>query len=154
VTHIALQKTMSGYVPCDQQSKEWDEKVKLGTVIHSDFKKMRNGGLHRKLFALLNLAFEYWEPGEINSKYGVPEKNFERFRKDCIILAGYHELVIRLDGTTRIEAKSISFASMDNTEFEKLYNGVLNVILKRVNVLCDMSADDVNNLVNQVLNFG
>jgi hypothetical protein len=42
---------------------------------------------------------------------------------------------------------------MDNEEFEKLYNAVLNVLLKRVNVLCDMTADEVNDLVDKVLSF-
>lgn len=150
---VSLTKTMSGLIPSDPKTSEWYNKIKPGEVVHADFKKARNGAFHRKFFALLNLAFEYWAPGEVDCKYGCPEKNFDRFRKDCIILAGFYEPVIRLDGTTRIEAKSISFSKMDDHEFSELYNNVLNVILKRVNVLCNMTADEVNALVEKVLGF-
>ena len=150
---IALTKTMSGYVPADQHTAEWSEKVKLGAVIHSDFKKARNPAFHRKGFALLNTAFSYWDPGDIDSKFGKPQKNFDRFRKDLTILAGMYEVVIRIDGTTRIEAKSLSFSSMDDQDFEKWYNAVINVILQRIPVLQNMGRDEVDRLVEQVMNF-
>lgn len=150
---IALIKSMSGYMPADQPTEDWDKKNKLGTVIHSDFKRSRNPKFHRKGFALLNLGFEYWEPGEINSKYGTPEKNFDQFRSDITILAGFYDVVIRLDGSTRVVPKSISFASMEEPDFEKWYNAVLNVILKKINVLNTKSAEEVNRLVDQVLGF-
>jgi hypothetical protein len=149
----AFTKTMAGYIPADHQTIEWDQKVKLGQLVHGEFKKARNGAFHKKMFALFNLAYEYWDPGEVNSKYGTPEKNFDRFREDLTILAGFYNVVIRLDGTTRIEAKSLSYAAMDNDEFEKVYNAVLNQILKRINVLKDMTAEEVNKLVDQVLSF-
>ena len=152
--NVSIAKLPNGFAPADTETAALHSKLKIGEVLHGDFKRMRNPRFHRKLFALLNLAFDYWEPGEINSKYGVPEKNFDRFRRDLIILAGFHEVVIRLDGSTRVEAKSISFSSMDDTEFDKLYNAVLNVILKRVNVLNTMSAEEVNALVDKVLAFG
>lgn len=152
--HIALTKTLSGFMPSDHKTEEWANKIKTGQVIHADFRRMRNYQFHRKLFALLNLAFEYWSPGEIDSKYGAPEKNFDRFRNDLTILAGYYTVVIRLDGSTRIEAKSISFGKMDEDEFSSLYNNVLNVILKKIDTLKDMTADEVNELVEKVLAFG
>ena len=152
--NLTLSKVPNGFMPADQETKDFHDKMKVGEIIHGYFKKIRNPRFHRKLFALLNLAFEYWEPGEINSKYGTPEKNFDRFRKDLLIISGYYDIVIRMDGTARPEAKSISFAAMDDTEFEKLYNSVLNVILKRVNVLDKMSSEEVNELVDNVLAFG
>jgi len=152
--NLTLSKVPNGFIPSDQGTRDFHDKLKVGEVIHGDFKKMRNYRFHKKYFALLNLAFDYWDPGQITSKYGTPEKNFNRFREDAQILAGYYEITIRLDGSTRIEAKSISFAAMDDTEFDKLYNAVLNVILKRVNVLNTMSAEEVNDLVDKVLAFG
>jgi hypothetical protein len=145
---------ISAYVPGDPSTEEWDQKIKIGENVHGPFRKMRNPLFHRKFFALLNLAFEYWEPGEINSKYGVPEKNFDRFRKDLTILAGHYHIVARLDCTAGPEADSISFGNMDQDTFERLYNSVLNVILKKINVLKDMTKDEVNDLVNKVLEFG
>ncbi len=67
------------YSSFDEPTKEKSSKVKMGGIIHGPFAQMRNVRFHRKFFALLNLAFDYWEPGEISSAYGVPEKNFNRF---------------------------------------------------------------------------
>ncbi|NQT04167.1 MAG: DUF1367 family protein, partial [Planctomycetes bacterium] len=139
--------------PNSSETDDWYRSLKLGQVIHGEFRKMRNYAFHQKFFALLNLAFDYWKPGEINSKYGVPEKNFERFRKDLIILAGYFHLVIRLDGTTRPEADSISFAKMDNDEFQKLYSNVLNVILKKIPMMAEIGEERINELTDKFLEF-
>lgn len=35
---------------------------KLGSVLYADFKQARNPAFHRKLFSLLNLGFDYWQP--------------------------------------------------------------------------------------------
>ena len=91
--------------------------------------RMRNPQFHRKFFALLNYLFDIWEPEEENH---VGDKNFDRFRKDIVILAGFYERYIRLDGTTRIEPKSSSFANMDEDEFEQLYEKVIDVGIKYV----------------------
>lgn len=149
-----LIKTMSGMVPMDEYTTERYNRVPIGGVVHAPFKKSRNPRFHRKFFALLNYAFERWEPGEIDCKHGIPEKNFDRFRKDSIILAGFYHVVVRLDGTTRIEADSISFASMDDETFSALYNGVLNVFLKRIPQMAESGVDEINRVVNQLIAFG
>ena len=142
--------------PADKRTEEFVAKIKLGGAVRGPLKQMqpRNLAFHRKFFALLNLAYEYWEPGEINHEYGTPEKNFNRFRKDLTILAGHYDIVIRLDGTAKPEAKSISFGNMDQPTFDALYQSVLDVILKKINVLKDMGEDEVNALVDKFLEFG
>jgi hypothetical protein len=150
--NIKLTKTPIGFVPVDPESGEWANKIKIGQVVHADFKRMRNYAFHKKLFALLNLAYEYWEPGEINSEYGKPEKNFERFRKDLTILAGYYHVEHSLSQKhMKISADSISFAKMDAETFEKLYNRILDVIMKKI--LPNMSKDEIETLTNKFLEF-
>jgi len=153
MTEIALMKIPNGLVPADNNSDEFLKKIKLGEIIHSDFKRLRNYKFHKKLFALLNLAYEYWSPGEINSKYGKPEKNFERFRKDAIILAGYYHTVVRLDRSIRVEADSISFAKMDEDTFQGVYQNVLTVLMKHISVLGEMGEDEINRLTDRFLDF-
>jgi len=150
---VYLLKTISGLIPSDAESDEWFHKQKTGSVISAEVKQVRNYEFHKKLFALFNLSFGYWEPGEIDSKYKNPEKSFERFRKDLIILAGYYKTEIRLDGSVRVEAESISFASMDANTFEKLYQNVLTVIMKRIPVLDKMTKEEIDDLVNKFLAF-
>ena len=111
----------TGLVPDDPTTNEYFERLRVNERLHGDLRKMRNAGFHRKFFAMLNLAFEYWEPGEIDCKYGVPEKSFDTFRRDAIILAGYYIPKVRIDGSVRYEAESISWGSMDQEKFEKLY---------------------------------
>ena len=151
--HITLLKTQAGFVPADPATEEWSQKTKLGSIVHSDFKRMRSPKFHRRYFALLNLGFSYWNPGEISSKYGKPEKNFDQFRADCQIIAGYYHTVVRLDGSVRIVADSISFSNMDEDTFRKLYNNVLTVIMERIPVLCEMNAKEIDDLVDKVIGF-
>jgi len=140
-------------VAADHNTVEFLRKVRLGNNIHGDFTQQRNAGFHRKLFALFTLAFEYWIPGEIDCKYGVPEKNFVQFREDLTILAGHFHIVHRLDGTFRVIADSLRFGKMDQDTFDKLYNSVLNVVMKKISVLDRMTEDQINKLVDQVLSF-
>lgn len=102
------------------------------TYRNASDKEIHNTAFHRKLFALFNVGFEYWEPGEISCKYGVPEKNFNQYRGDVTILAGYYEVYTRLDGSTRVVPKSLKYEKMSDDEKEKLYSSVINVLLKHI----------------------
>ena len=148
-----LVKTLSGMLPADPDSDKWYRKRKLGAVIRVKATEIRNYGFLKKFFALLNLGFEYWQPGEISCNYGVPEKNFNQFREDITILAGYFYVVHRLDGSSRVKAKSISFDKMEEDEFTSLYSNVLDALIKRIPMLKKMGADEVNKAVNKLLEF-
>jgi len=107
---ITLIWTGVGFVP--EIETEYTDNLKSGTVVKAKISKLRNPLFHRKFFALLKVGFDAWEP-EVQYKGHDIQKNFERFRADCIILAGYYDVVPRLNNEPRIEAKSISFANMD-----------------------------------------
>ena len=110
-------------VPADEQSAKFVGKLIKNDVVTSDFVKPRNYRFHRKWFALVKFAYEHWQPSHLQDakwKDVIPEKSFDRFRKDLIIMTGRYDAVYRVDGSVRIEAKSISFASMDEEEFQKL----------------------------------
>ena len=142
---------MTGFAPADEATAEWHRKMKLGQVVQGKYTKVRNYLFLKKYMALLSLAFSYWEPGDINSEYGAPEKSFERFRKDLQILAGRFHIVIRLDGSTRVESDSISFAKMSEEEFERLYQDVLTVVMKKI--LTNMEKSEIDGLVDKFLQF-
>ena len=119
------------FMPATAHDQELLKKIKVGQPVKLKYTRVRNYQFHKKYFALLNLAFDYWEPGGAMIGTGI-EKNFERFRKDCIILAGFYEQHVRLNGDVRTEAKSISFHSMSEDEFEELYTKTIDVIIKHV----------------------
>lgn len=114
----------------------------------------RNSKFHRKFFALLDLGFDAWEPPRKRQNYkGHPvQKNFERFREDLTIAAGFYEQTFDLKGRLQLRAKSISFANMDDAEFEKVYSAVADVLL--AGVLVNYSGrDELDVVVNQILGF-
>ena len=149
---IYLTKTIAGFTPSDVPTEDWARTIKMGDMVGADFKKVRNPAFLRKYFALLHLGFDNWVPGEINSEYGVPEKNFEQFREDTTILAGYYHLVIRMNGSVRVVADSISFANMEEEKFEKLYNSTINVFLKHI-YNSDMTREKIDQIVNQIMSY-
>ena len=149
---IILNKTLSGFVPADTKTAEWHAKLKPGQSVWGDFTKIRNYKFLKKYFALLNIGFDNWNPGEINSKYGIPEKNFDQFRDDCTIKAGYFYIVARIDGSIRVKPKSISFAKMEEEEFSELYSKTIDVLLKYV-YGTGMDAEKINEIVESYLRF-
>jgi hypothetical protein len=153
MAHLLLIKVQGGWANGDPQTEEFHSKIKLGQPIHGDFKRMRNAGFHRKFFALLNLGFEYWEPPETDTKWGKPEKNFDTFRKNVCVLAGYGHPVFNIDGSFKMEADSISFGNMDQDTFERLYESVLTVLLKRIPMMARIGEDEIDRLTDQILEF-
>ena len=141
-------------VPADEQSAKFVGKLIKNDVVTSDFVKPRNYRFHRKWFALVKFAYEHWQPSHLQDakwKDVIPEKSFDRFRKDLIIMTGRYDAVYRVDGSVRIEAKSISFASMDEEEFQKLWNSTTTVILDKV--LTTYTSDDLKQVVKRLEQF-
>jgi len=95
-------------------------KIKPNEMVEVEIIKKRNINFHKKFFALLNMVFDNQE------QYS----NLDHLRHDLIIEAGFYEIRHGLHGEELKEAKSISFASMDEIEFSELYNRVIDVIVK------------------------
>lgn len=96
------------------------KKIKAGELRDYETKKPRNPAFHRKFFALINLVFDNQE---IYS-------NTDDLRHDLTIEAGYFTRRTNLEGDEVKKPKSISFAKMDEHEFNNLYNAFLNVVIK------------------------
>jgi hypothetical protein len=82
----------------------------------------------------------------------MPEKNFERFRQDMTILAGYFDRVPRIDGTIDIVAQSISFAKMTQDTFDELYFATVDAVLKWV--LRAYTREDLDHVMKEIARFG
>jgi len=134
VTTLHLRRTQQGFVPDTAEDWEQAKRFKLGSVTKAEVVNPRNIKFLRKCFALLQVGFGLWEETGIRAQYKGEEikPNFERFRKDVIILAGFGYPVVNLRGEVRYEAESISFGNMDEERFEKLYNAVLSTIVHKV----------------------
>ncbi len=104
------------------------DKIKSGTAVRIQYKKVRNYQHHKKFFALIEYLYDIWAPPENH----VGEKNRDQFREDIIILAGFYDRYVRVDGSTRIKAKSMSFGSMDQNTFDDLYSAVIDAGVKHI----------------------
>jgi hypothetical protein len=60
-------------------------------------------------------------------------------------------MAVNLKGETRLTAKSISFANMDEDEFSDLYNAACNVILQRI--LTNYTRDDLDAVIDRLMGF-
>jgi len=59
-------------------------------------------------------------------------KSFEAFRKWATIEAGFFDEYVLPDNTRRREARSISFAKMDESEFHEVYKAVFGVLWNHI----------------------
>lgn len=138
-------------VPVGEADRQIISKWKVGQGIKCKFSRLRNIRFHRKFFAMLDLAFDVWEPPEV-SHNGMPAiKNRERFRKDLLIASGFYETVVNINGQIRAEAKSMSFDSMGEDEFNQVYSAVADVILQRI--LRNYTRSDLDSVVDEILGF-
>lgn len=144
----------------ESDSKKWKKfwkryfNAEPGELIEASMVFPRNYRYHKKFMALLRLGFEHWEPGRKHKQYkGMPvAKNFDHFRKEVTILAGFYEQTFDLEGNMKLEAKSISFASMEDDEFEAVYSAVLNVLLDKVFTRYAGRAE-VDAVIDQIMRF-
>lgn len=152
MTDILVAKGQGGIlIPMDESSAQYITKLKLGDALRVKVTRLNNPKFHRKLMALFQVGFEAWEPGEHTYKGETIAKNFDQFRNDCTVLAGYYDSAVTLKGEVRLTAKSLSFNNMDQDEREALYSAVINVLLTRV--LRNYTREDLENVVNRIMEF-
>lgn len=134
---IAVVKTINGFLrPAYDSDFEVFKKMPVNEIFEIDYTKGRNLGFHKKFFALLKLAFEN------QSDYRL----MEDLRRDLIITSGYYdEQVNKITGECYKTAKSISFANMDELEFNELYSAIKTVISKWLGI----NNEDIENNIQQ-----
>jgi hypothetical protein len=136
------------------EPSEWFDKLKPLESMLLNIVKPRNYGFHKKYFALLDFAFEQWQP-EATYKGMIVQKNSDTFRKEMIILAGCYDVVCSL-GTNEVKkvAKSMSFAKMSEEEFNNLFDRTKDVVWNRIFANeKHYTREEFDNVVNQLMGF-
>lgn len=147
-----------GFTEDDQKAwrRFWQRmmRAEAGELAAIEMKVPRNSRFHRKFFVLLTVGFDAWEPSRKHKTYKgmAVAKQFEQFREDVTILAGWYEQTFGLDGRMKVRAKSISFANMEQDEFELLYSAVANVLLEKV-LTGYAGRDDLDAVVEKIMVF-
>jgi hypothetical protein len=137
MSEVFLQRTVGGLKPCDERGVEALRKLKVGEVVQCELTKPRNLAHHRKFWALLNV---FWQAaGDWSSPYAVLIELKVR-------LGHVQKVVIRETGEVVSVPKSISFAQMDQFEFDSFYE-------KAIGELCKMGGGiEADDLRQEVLN--
>lgn len=126
-------KTVGGsFVPTEERDLPALQKFRNGELYEVEVKLTRNPAFHRKVFAFFNFCFEHWSADKTEWKYFDERKQFDTFRKNLTVLAGYKDVTYTIDGRMRVEAQSLSYGNMDQDEFEQCYSALINAALKHV----------------------
>lgn len=116
---ILLAKTLTGSLkPAFDSDHDKLKKIKAGAIVECEIKQPRNILFHRKFFALINLVYSNQEV----------YNNLDHLRKDLTVVAGYYDVRYNFEGVEIYEPKSISFASMDEAEFNDYYSAIIHTI--------------------------
>ena len=153
---VMMIKTQGGaLVPMNDVEAQKMNRWKLGGIVCGEFRDTRNGPFARKWWALVNVAYEMWADDMPEQAYlGQPVlPQFDRFRKDLIVMAGYFTPVYSAMGEMRLEADSISWAKMDEAKFQALYSATINVILGKVLAGKGMTEAKLRDAVDSVMRF-
>lgn len=132
---VLLTKTLSGsFAPASEDEADKLRKIKAGATVKADVVQMRNSGYFRKWWALAKIAFDMWSETAPKMEYKGQEvlPDFDRFRRDLTILAGFYHPVFSANGEVRLEAESLKWGSMDEDRFDELYSATINAVLRKI----------------------
>lgn len=123
------------------ESEEDFGKIGAGEIIRVEYSRPRNIRFHRKMFALMQVGFQ-------NQEFYA---TFEQFRTAMLIGLGWCETFIRQNGEVLYIPKSLSFANMDEVQFEKVYNDVLDYLIREM--VPNADPRQLSNEASKILGF-
>lgn len=130
---VQITKLAGGVLaPLDDKQAEVLQKLKTGEQYEIEIKQQRNPQFHRKVFAFFNFCFQHWSAEHTEWQFQDEAAQFDTFRKNLTVVAGYFTKTYTLDGGVRIEPKSLAYANMDQSEFEQVYSALINAALGKV----------------------
>jgi hypothetical protein len=121
---ILLRKGAASLLPADDAAVEALKRFKLHELIEVPLpSRPRNVRHHRKFFALLQLVFENQE--------AYPTVDALLFALKVAL--GHADLIADMQtGELHPSPKSISFASMDQAEFDAFYNSAVDLFVTKI----------------------
>ena len=124
---IYCQVTAQGLVPMYDSDYDEKQRLKIGEKVLCEVTKPRNYEFHKKFFALVRLAYQNL-PERLQSMLNISS---EDDMLTCLKLDVGLASIIYQGGRQLIKVGSISFSSMDDTEFETFYQKCVDVILTK-----------------------
>ena len=118
--------------PASDLEEERMARFKTGEIYPVDIKLKRNNKFHGKVFLFFTFCFEEYYHSTNRSEFHDLAKQFDTFRKELTIIAGYHDETYFMNGSVCIEAQSLAFNKMDQEQFEQCYTALINAASKHI----------------------
>ena len=132
---VVLCKRISSLIPIDDEGKEALDSIGQGEMVKVKITKSRNLRHHKKFFSMLHLVLDNQE------KYPTLRHLLTAVK----IEAGWYEdAPIEVSGKLVYLPSSISFAKMDQLEFDMFYNDAIAACCR---LLPHLQAEDIRNEV-------
>lgn len=136
--------TSKGLVPMDETDREIAKQLRLGQDVKVHISMPRNIKFHRKFFALLKLTLDNL-PDKIQNTLHI--YSIEAMLVAVKIDLDYYDTV-KVCGRNVVKLRSISFAKMDEIQFERFYDLTVTDILSNY-----LRGTDRNALLQEVEQF-
>lgn len=152
---VLCRRVPGGLAPESEDEAEKLRGIKAGASVRVVVTRETNAKFRRKWWALAKFAFDLWADSMPDMEYRGQQvqRNFERFRKDLTILAGRFHPVWTARGDMRVEADSISWARMNDEQFEAFYSATINAVLQKILAGTRLTDADMRAHVERVMEF-
>ena len=118
-------------------------RIARGEAIEFEYKLSRNYKFLQKFFVFLTAVYDI---EAIQEQFD----SVEHLRYALTMDAGYFETVTGMNGQIYLKPKSISFAKMDEADFDQFYAKVMQIVLKR---LPTYVKEDIFEMENHIMSF-
>lgn len=130
---IPMMKNAGGvFCPADEMYLPDLQSFKNGEIYEIELKRTRNPAFHRKVFSFFKFCFNHWAADKTEWRYFDERTQFDTFRKNLTVLAGYKVASYTIDGRMRVEAQSLSYGNMEQDEFERCYSALINAAMQNI----------------------
>ena len=119
-------------VPAFDTEEERLQKFRNNLIYPVQIVQSRNPDFHGKVFAFLQFCFNYWSGEQTDMRFKPNAAQFDTFRRNLMVLAGYKDITFTMDGRLRVEAQSLAYSAMEQAEFEECYSALINAALIHV----------------------
>lgn len=145
MARVYLTKTLTGFAPADEASKNLWRQYKLGGVYRADVVKPRSYQHHKLCMALLNLTFD-----NLPEKYARSYATFKQFRQAVALEAGHSEAFVTLQGEITTLPRSLSYDEIsDDVEFGKVMASMMTICANILDTAESVLADEVSRYADQ-----
>lgn len=145
MSRMYLTKTLSGFIPADDASREAWKRFKNGEQYRADVVKPRNYQHHKHCLALLNLTYDNL-PHYLEDRYPT----FDSFRYAVAKKAGHSEEFVDLDGEITVLPKSISYDAIpDDVEFGRVMAAMMTVCARILDMAESELAGEVSRYADE-----